>query len=490
MTTQNEQNQKGLEFNLDQNLGAEQIYMLTAKELCRESFEDFVKEMWEEIIPERCIWNWHMSVMCQEMQAIAEDVFNGIPNTYTLVINVPPGSSKSSICSVMFPAWCWLRLKSCRSLCCSYGASLSLDLSIRCRELIRSRKFQLWYGDEIAMSRNRDKKEAFGNTSGGMRFATSTFGMATGVHSHFIIMDDPMDPTEACNDNSAKNINKWLDSTLSTRKVDKELTAIIIIMQRLSEMDTTAHFLEKGIPIRHICLPAEKSENIKPSYLAKYYVNELLDPVRMSKEILKRMRLDMGAYNFAGQMLQMPYPLGDGMFRPGAIELVKACPEPISKIVRYWDKAASSGKGCYTAGVKIARLQSGKFIVMDVKRGQWDTDARERIIRQTAMMDGVKTTVVFEQEPGSAGVDSAKASIRNLAGFKALADKPSGDKVLRADPFSTQINSGNVYCQLGEWTKDFLHELEAFPNGKYKDQVDAASGAFNYLARAPRAGVW
>ena len=58
----------------------------------------------------------------------------------------------------------------------------------------------------------------------------------------------------------------------------------------------------------------------------------------------------------------------------------------------------------------------------------------------------------------------------------------SGDKQLRADPFSAQVNAGNVRLVRGAWNKDFIEELRQFPNGTYKDQVDAAADSFTELA--------
>ena len=104
-------------------------------------------------------------------------------------------------------------------------------------------------------------------------------------------------------------------------------------------------------------------------------------------------------------------------------------------------------------------------------------------MRNVAEADGKNVMIVIEQEPGSGGKDSAKASILNLAGFSVYAEKPTGDKVQRADPFSVQVNNGNVQMQVAVWNLDFTNELELFPNSTYKDQTDAASGAFNVLMR-------
>jgi predicted phage terminase large subunit-like protein len=69
-----------------------------------------------------------------------------------------------------------------------------------------------------------------------------------------------------------------------------------------------------------------------------------------------------------------------------------------------------------------------------------------------------------------------------LAGWKVSADRVTGNKEDRAQPYAAQVQAGNVLLLAGEWNQAFLDEHETFPAGKFKDQVDAASGAFNKLA--------
>jgi len=107
---------------------------------------------------------------------------------------------------------------------------------------------------------------------------------------------------------------------------------------------------------------------------------------------------------------------------------------------------------------------------------------RERRIRQTAEMDGKDVHIVIEQEPGSGGKESAENTIRQLAGFKVTAERVTGDKETRAEPYAAQVQGANVYLVRGAWNRDFMSEHESFPNGKYKDQVDAAAGGFAFLA--------
>jgi predicted phage terminase large subunit-like protein len=105
------------------------------------------------------------------------------------------------------------------------------------------------------------------------------------------------------------------------------------------------------------------------------------------------------------------------------------------------------------------------------------------VIKQTAELDGTNVRIGGEQEPGSSGKDAALAFVRMLAGFAVTCAPGSGSKEVRADPFSAQVNAGNVRLVKNDWNKAFIKEMRAFPYGKHDDQVDAASGAFNLLTR-------
>jgi len=152
---------------------------------------------------------------------------------------------------------------------------------------------------------------------------------------------------------------------------------------------------------------------------------------------------------------------------------------------RYIDKAATKEDGAYTAMVLMHKMKDGTFVVEDVSRGQWGALEREKRIKQQVTNDRHlcqgSLEVYVEQEPGSGGKESAESTIRNLAGFRVFADKVTGTKEVRAEPYSAQVQNGNVSVKAGDWVRAYFDELESFPAGKHKDQVDASSGAFNKL---------
>jgi len=474
------------------------------REMNNRSLYHFLQHFWPLVSPHTFQGNWHIEVLCSELEQLATRVGDHQPRDHDLIVNVPPGSTKTITCSIMFPAWCWTRWPWMRFICASYSGALSLESAEYCRELIRSTEFQIVY-PWLDIKEDKDTKSNFKivtkmTTSvgrlpkiipGGSRYSTSVGGTLTGFHGDILIVDDPIKPDEAASDVMLATANRWIEQTLSTRKTDKANTPTVLIMQRLHQDDPSGHMLAKQKEnIRHICLPAEARNyrsKINPPELYLRYKDDLLDPARMPWNVLADMEADLGQYGYAGQIGQDPTPPGGGMFKVDNFSTINTMPKAIDirHTVRYWDKAGTEGEGAFTVGVRMSRLKNGKWLVEDVKRGRWASHERERIIRQTAEADGRQVDIWIEQEPGSGGKESAEGTIRNLPGFVVRAHKPTGaegDKVRRADAYSVQVNNGEFLIMNNAiWNREFIEEHRFFPFSTYKDQVDASSGAFNKL---------
>lgn len=469
-----------------------------AASICRESFFEFVKEFWDIVIPEEPIWNWHIKFICDEMQAVAERVFRGEEKEYDLVINVPPGSTKSTICSIMFPAWTWTRMPIARSICGSYSHLLSLNLSRASRDVVQSDRYRAYFHD-LELREDQNTKGHFVNNKGGYRYSTSVGGTVMGFHGHFIIIDDPLDPQEALSEADLETANNWMTKTLPTRKVDKKVSVTVLIMQRLHTEDPTGIMLKqakerKGVNVRHLCLPSDISEknakDVRPRTMRRYYTEDgLLDPVRMPWSSLNEARSKLLDYGYAGQFHQRPTPLEGGMFKVDRIITKVPCKPWIAKC-RFWDKAGTEGGGAYTVGLLMGLDADNLVWILDVIRVQWDTGEREELIKLTADQDGPDVMIGVEQEPGSGGKESAQRTASNLIGYVVEIVHPTGDKKVRAMPFSSQVNSGRVFMAPGPWNDDYKEELKLFDKGPFKDQVDASSGAFTVLtAPGPKVGA-
>ena len=451
------------------------------RELCRRSLAAFVRRAWKVLEPgQPYIHGWHVDAVCEHLEAITSGELN------RLLINIPPGTMKSTLVSVFWPAWEWgpRGLAHMRFIGASHEQGLAIRDTRKMRNLITSDWYQrLW---PLELSGDQNQKTYYENRQTGFRQACAVSSM-TGRRGDRVAWDDPHSVEASLSDAHRETALRVFQETLPTRLNNPDSSAIVIVMQRLHENDVSGFILEQDYGYEHLCLPMEFEPERRCTTSIGFSdprteEGELLFPERFPREVVERDKKIMGSMAVAGQFQQRPAPRGGGLFKVDRIEIVRAAPANPAQVVRYWDKAGTEGGGAYSAGVKMARMKDGRFIVLDVIRGQWSALNRERMIRQTAEMDGTSVPVWIEQEPGSGGKESAENTIRALAGFDVRAERPIGDKELRAAPFSAQVEAGNVLLLAGAWNKDFIDELRNFPVGKYKDQVDAASAAFAKLA--------
>jgi predicted phage terminase large subunit-like protein len=389
--------------------------------------------------------------------------------------------------------WAWTKMPSFRIINSSHSYPLSLDLSRKARDIVKSELYQALFPN-ITLRKDQDTKGYFANNHGGMRYSTSTGGSVIGMHGHLINSDDPLDPndTDSLTEAGVKEANRYQTETLPSRKVNKRTSVMCMVMQRLSPNDPTGYRLSLAhkAPVKHISLPADCREypDVKPAKLKKFYRKGLMDPSRLSREVLDYNHAVLGNYGYAGQFGQSPVPRSGGMFDTSKLKILLVAPQgkkPI-RTIRYWDKAGTQeGSGARTAGVRMSDYGLNalpRFVVSHVNLFRKNSAEREDEIEQTAEIDGREVEIWVEQEPGSGGKESAENTKRRLAGYRVRAERPTGDKIIRADPFSVQVNSGNVGLMKGDWNQEYIDEMRFYgPLGKFKDQIDASAGAFNQL---------
>lgn len=165
----------------------------------------------------------------------------------------------------------------------------------------------------------------------------------------------------------------------------------------------------------------------------------------------------------------------------------------MARRVRFWDLAATANPDSdWSCGIRMAR-EGSLFYIEDLVRGRWTPHPRDAVILQTAQLDGRAVEVVFEQEPGAAGVAQIAALVTMLAGYRVSGRRPTGDKVVRAGPLASQMEAGNVKLVAGPFNAELIDQLCAFPSvGVHDDIVDACSGAFGVLTEPvenPLAGM-
>lgn len=192
-------------------------------------------------------------------------------------------------------------------------------------------------------------------------------------------------------------------------------------------------------------------------------------------------------------------------FQRSKVNILEELPSDITKMVRAWDLAATEDRknqkpedgAAYTAGVLLGKRKCGRYVVIDVVNQRLNAAEVQRLVRNTAIIDKVKykhVRIRMNQDPAQAGKAQAQAYIKLLQGFSLNIERETGDKVTRFEPFSAQClglstdETGNVDVLAGEWNEAYFAQLEAFPEGKFKDMADASATAFNELEQMPSAG--
>ena len=285
---------------------------------CR-GLSSFIKRGWSQIEPSTPYKHgWHMDAICDHLQAVSYGYIT------RLLINVPPGTSKSLSTSVFFPAWEWgpLNRPGLRYIGTSYSERYALRDNGRTRNLITSEWYQERWGDHVNLVKLGEKK--IENTRYGFREAIP-FASLTAGRADRLIIDDPHSTESAESEaDREKTIRIFLES-VPTRLNSPEKSAIIIIMQRLHEEDVSGVALANELGYTHLNLPMEYDPG---RHCVTYYPSgkvmfedprtedgELLFPDRFPRKVVESYKATMGTYAYAGQMQQMPVPRGGGIFK-------------------------------------------------------------------------------------------------------------------------------------------------------------------------------
>jgi predicted phage terminase large subunit-like protein len=174
-----------------------------------------------------------------------------------------------------------------------------------------------------------------------------------------------------------------------------------------------------------------------------------------------------------------------GLFKRAWFTLTENAPQVIKRC-RAWDLAATIPKPGtdpdYTVGLLLGMTADNIAYVLDVQRIRDTPLEVEKLILQTAQLDGKETKIRIEQEGGSSGKFVIQDFSRKLMGYDFKGEPAKKSKEERAKPVSAAAENGNINVLNKLWASDFLDEVESFKTeGIHDDQVDALSLAFAEL---------
>lgn len=402
------------------------------------------------------------------------------------MVFMPPGSAKSTYTSVVAPTYFMGKNPGTKIILASYGSDLARKMGRRARQIVKSKKFESLFG--AAISPDSAAANEWALTNGSEYLAAGLRAGLTGNRAHGALIDDPIKGRADANSKTVRDStwDAYVDD-LQTRLVPGGWVGLV--QTRWHEDDIAGRLLPQNYDGRSglirctdgrdwevINIPAQCESENDPlgRKIGDYIWPEWFDASHWDA-------FKTNPRTWASLFQQRPAPQDGDIFRPDMIGTIDAIPWGVSQWVRGWDLGATAHGGDYTVGVKLGRLADGRVIVADVVRGQFGVDQRDAIMKATADADGVNVMQSIPQDPGQAGKSQVATFARLLAGSWTKFSTETGDKVVRANPFASQVNVGNVVMLRADWNKEFKEELRVFDSGTHDDQVDAASRAYSEM---------
>jgi predicted phage terminase large subunit-like protein len=440
------------------------------RELCSRSLAHFARRAWHVLEPATPLkWGWALDAICEHLEAVSRGEIT------RLLMNVPPGSMKSLLTGVVWPAWEWgpRGMADKRFLGTAHKQDLAVRDAMKCRRLIQSAWYQARWTVELTSDQNAKTK--FENSKTGFREAMA-FTSMTGARGDRVILDDPHSVDDANSKAMLEAGVKTFREALPSR-VNNEHSAIVIVMQRLHERDVSAEAISLGYD--HLCIPMRFEAKRPPTSIGwvdpRTDPGDLMFPDRFPESQVVELETSLGSYASAGQLQQRPAPAGGGIFRDEWWQYYSALPQIDWRAI-YADTAQKTGQqNDYSVLECWGRSKSGQAVLIDLIRGKWEApellvQARAFWTKHAAVQGAgpLRKLAVEDKVSGTGLIQTLKRE-----GLPVIAIQRDRDKVTRAYDAAPLIEAGNVLLPRdAPWLSDFLAEASAFPNAAHDDILD------------------
>lgn len=517
-------------------LDADKVLIDLDKAEAAESLVAFIRMAWSIVEPgQPYTHGWHIDAICEHLEAITDghELEDGTPYN-RLLINVPPGTMKSLITNVFWPAWEWgpCNMPHLRYVCAAHKVeNLSARDSRRMRQLITSEWYQARWGDNVKLAKDQNEKLNFVNSAGGFRIATAITSL-TGIRGDRLLLDDPHSVDSAASDTQRQTEVTTFLEAIPTRLNDPIRSSIVVIMQRLHEEDVSGIILDKQLGYDHLMLPMEfdpaRSFPTKLGFIdPRTEAGELLFPERFPAEVVARDKKVMGPYATAGQFQQEPTPRGGGVIKREWWRLYEASVfPPMEYVVAALDTAytikAENDFSALTVWGLFSGAQAQRIDAYATRGGQRrDTQDAMNMFDQAAqvlhkgpegprgdqprlmLMDGWQERLELHDlvekvaktcrrlkvdllliENKAAG-HSVAQEIRRLYNHEdwgvQMYDPKTLDKLARLYSIQHLFAEGIVYAPDRAFADMVIQQVSVFPKGKNDDIVDTVSMAVKHF---------
>lgn len=477
------------------------LIQLDLRAIAIDGFAEFVKRAWHVVEPKQPLeWNWHLdefclhATLCMPPWKDADGKWSK-PLIRDLVVNVPPGTTKSKIWSVLWPAWIWTWRPDARIITASYATELADGLAREHYQLVTSP----WYTERwpTVMPRTAQGFTHFRTNASGWRFATTIGGAMTGKHADLMVIDDPVKPGDA--DASAAitgaNVQKaveWLGATAGSRTFDKLNFVTVLVMQRLTEFDPSERMLiREGVV--HLMFPAlfEVARRCITPWGG--------DPRTIEGEPMGTgTNLTLAAFSatakgkFGGwntplasaQLQQRPSPPGGLMFRTENFIHFDNILKPLKG---FWvlsvDANFRNSDEASDIGIAIIGSELPKMRIYGAWSERGGFIRTIELIKQIIRRYGRPGAILIEARANGDAIIETLIQREKFPNVIAL--EPHASKEARAQAANVYYESKSIEHARnldGLTLAELEHYLETFPRGRKKDIVDAIAQGVIYLA--------
>jgi predicted phage terminase large subunit-like protein len=449
-----------------------------------ESRKDFY--FYRRMIRPGLIKTWWQKDVAKHLMEFWEDFKAG--KRPVLVLQAPPQHGKTEQITD-FISWCAGQDPTLRTIFASYSDDLGVRVNLALQRVMDTKPYKIAFertklNDANVTTnsgrwlRNSSLFEYVGY--GGSFRNTTVMGQINGQGLDIGVVDDPIKGRAEASSKAVRDKTwSWFTDDFFGRFSNS--AGFIMIMTRWHVDDPVGRWIEHFPNTKILRYPAIATEDE-----AFRKEGDALFPEMKPLDFLIARKNVLTLASWESVYQQNPIVVGGDTFPVERFNVVSSFDKSkVKRSVRYIDKAGTQDGGAFTAAALVHDMEDGTTVVENILRGQWSANEREQRLLQAAAADKAscrRYSIWIEQEPGSGGKESAESSIRRFKGYDVHADKVTGSKEVRAEPYAAQVQAGNVYLVAADWNRAFIDEHEQFPNGKYKDQVDATAGAFNKLA--------
>lgn len=484
-----------------------QIAKLKEREIYEGTLIDFAEYVWPVVEPAiPFVRGWAIEAIAEHLQAVTEGQIK------RLLMNVPPGFTKSLMTDVFWPAWEWgpRNMPHLRYVCASYSNHLTERDNMRCRNIVISDRYQRMWGNRFKISNEQFTKIKFANDHTGWKLATSVGGIGVGERGDRFIIDDPNNTMEMESQLVRDTTNLWFTEVVPDRMNNPQESAIVIIQQRLHEADVSGIALTRKMGYTHLMIPMEhdvrrhcvtnlgldRDGNRKVWEDPRSEEGELAWANRFTTDVCDDLKRDKGPHAWAGQYQQFPVPKGGAIIKDdwwNDWELPKFPPfEYILASVdtAYTDKEENDPSALTIWGVFRDENQNPKIMLMYSWQARLQfNELVQRLIDTCTMSQKIKTAPQFPVdriliEAKASGLSVGQELHRLLRGTGKMGvelNPVEGDKYARLQSVQHLFSDGMIYAPIKEWADDVINQCSMFPKGAHDDLVDSTSQALRYL---------